>query len=69
MPNETHNARVRLVASAISNLGLAVIMIGVVTLAFSDRPLLSRGLAAAVALGIGILLHLGARKYLDRLKP
>ena len=69
MPDESHNARVRLTAETINNLGAALAVVGVGALAFSDMPWLWRGIAAAAAVLVGVLLHLGARAYLGHLKP
>ena len=69
MPNESHNARVRLTAETINNLGAALALVGVGILAFSDMPWLWRGIAAIVALVVGVVLHLGARAYLGNLRP
>jgi hypothetical protein len=69
MPDHVHNARVRLAASAISNIAAVVTVAGIAYLMLSERPLLWRGLAALVATGIGALLYWGARAWLGRLKP
>ena len=67
--HQIHNERVRLVASAINNISVGVIAVGFAFLALSDRPLLWRGLVAVAAVGIGVVLHRGARAYLGRLRP
>ena len=69
MPDESHNARVRLTAETISNLGAVLALIGAGILVFSDMPWPWRGIAAATAMLLGVLLHLGARAYLGHLKP
>ena len=69
MPNDSHNARVRLTAGTINNLGAALAVAGIGVLVFSDMPWLWRGVAAAAAVLVGVLLHLGARAYLGYLKP
>ena len=69
MPNHVHNARVQLVASAVNNLAVVIIVAGIAFLALGERPLLWRGFAALAATGIGAALHWGARARLGRLKP
>jgi hypothetical protein len=69
MPDPVHNARVRLAASALSNIAVAVTVAGIAFLVISEYPLLWRGLAALAATGIGGLLHWAARRHLGRLKP
>jgi len=69
MPNHVHNARVQLVASAVNNLAVVIIVAGIAFLALGERPLLWRGFAALAATGTGVLLHCAARHHLGRLKP
>ena len=38
MPDESHNARVRLTAETINNLGAALAVVGVGVLVFSEMP-------------------------------
>jgi hypothetical protein len=69
MPDPVHNARVRLAASAINTISVVVTVAGVAYLVLGEHPLLWRGLAALAATGIGVLLHLTARRHLGQLKP
>jgi hypothetical protein len=69
MPNESHNARVRLAASAANNIAVIVTVAGIAYLVLGEHPLLWRGLTALATTGIGVLLHLAARRHLARLQP
>src|SRR3954452_5358665 len=69
MTNESHNARVRLTASAINHVAAIVTAAGIAYLVLGTGPLPWRGLAALAAASIGVLLHGAARRHLRRLKP
>ena len=68
MPDEVHNARVRLAASAINNIAVVVTVSGIACLTLSERPLLWRSFVALAGITIGVLLHLAARRHLGRLQ-
>jgi hypothetical protein len=69
MPDPVHNARVRLAASAVSNIAVVVTVTGIAYLVLGEHPLLWRGLVTLATSGIGILLFLAARRHLGRLQP
>jgi hypothetical protein len=69
MSKETDNARIRLLADALSKLAVGLFLGGLVVLLYSPLALLPRSLAVIVLTVSGILLYLAARHVIGKLKP